>query len=88
MIKRHQFVLGPFSESKSLVSSIISTCAFLCFVQKGEWSAEKAFLDQQLSLLEQQSQDKARRLEDNISSLQTDRQRLQDTVVGSDCLDS
>lgn len=48
---------------------------------KGEWSAEKAFLDQQLSLLEQQSQDKARRLEDNISSLQTDRQRLQDTVA-------
>lgn len=48
---------------------------------RGEWVAEKAFLDQQLSLLEQQSQDKSRRLEDNLSTLQTDHHRLQDTLA-------
>uniref|UniRef100_A0A8C4NUS1 Golgin subfamily A member 1 n=1 Tax=Dicentrarchus labrax TaxID=13489 RepID=A0A8C4NUS1_DICLA len=54
---------------------------FVWFVQQGEWSAEKAFLDQQLCLLEQQSQEKASRLEESISSLQTERQMLQDRGV-------
>ncbi|XP_034396574.1 golgin subfamily A member 1 isoform X2 [Cyclopterus lumpus] len=43
---------------------------------QAEWSAEKAFLDQQVCLLEQQSQEKARRMEESITSLQTERQRL------------
>lgn len=51
---------------------------------QGEWSAEKAFLDQQVSLLEQQSQEKASRLEDSITSLQTERQMLQDRVADLD----
>lgn len=51
---------------------------------QGEWSAEKAFLDQQLSLLEKQSQEKASRLEESISSLQTERQTLLDRVAGLD----
>lgn len=48
---------------------------------KGEWVAEKAFLEQQLRLSEQQSQDKCRRLEENVSALETDNQKLQQTVV-------
>lgn len=48
---------------------------------RGEWVAEKAFLDQQLSLLEQRSQDKCKRLEENVSALETDNQRLQQAVV-------
>ncbi|XP_072288608.1 golgin subfamily A member 1 [Eucyclogobius newberryi] len=48
---------------------------------KGEWGAEKAFLDQQLSLVEQQSRDDARRLEENVGTLQTDKRRLQDSVA-------
>ncbi|XP_041855580.1 golgin subfamily A member 1 isoform X2 [Melanotaenia boesemani] len=48
---------------------------------QGEWSAEKAFLDQQLCLLEQQSQEKTSRLEESIASLQTDKQKLVDTVA-------
>ncbi|KAK7934006.1 hypothetical protein WMY93_004902 [Mugilogobius chulae] len=48
---------------------------------RGQWEAEKAFLDQQLSLLEQQSQDKSRRLEENVSTLQTDNRRLQESVT-------
>ncbi|XP_071337892.1 golgin subfamily A member 1 isoform X2 [Trachinotus anak] len=48
---------------------------------RGEWSAEKAFLDQQVSLLQQQSQENTSRLEERISSLQTDRQTLQDRVA-------
>ncbi|XP_073322117.1 golgin subfamily A member 1 isoform X4 [Pagrus major] len=51
---------------------------------QGEWSAEKAFLDQQVSLLEQQSQEKASRLEDSITSLQTERQMLEDRVADLD----
>ncbi|CAL1616509.1 unnamed protein product [Knipowitschia caucasica] len=47
---------------------------------RGEWGTEKAFLDQQLSLLEKQSQEKCRRLEENVSTLQTDNQRLQDSL--------
>ncbi|XP_037338916.1 golgin subfamily A member 1 isoform X2 [Pungitius pungitius] len=46
-----------------------------------EWSAEKAFLDQQVCLLQQQSQDKASRLEDSVSSLQAERQRLHDRLA-------
>lgn len=55
--------------------------SFFFFFQQGEWSAEKAFLDQQVSLLEQQSQEKASRLEDCISSLQKDKQTLQNRLV-------
>ncbi|XP_014897309.1 golgin subfamily A member 1 isoform X3 [Poecilia latipinna] len=51
---------------------------------QGEWSAEKAFLEQQLCLLEQQSEEKASRLEENISSLQTDKQSLLDRVADLD----
>uniref|UniRef100_A0A672HLN4 Golgin subfamily A member 1 n=1 Tax=Salarias fasciatus TaxID=181472 RepID=A0A672HLN4_SALFA len=50
---------------------------------QGEWSAEKAFLDQQLCLLEQQSQEKAGRLEDSIGSLETEKRTLADRVVRS-----
>lgn len=56
---------------------------YVCFGQQGEWSAEKAFLDQQVCLLERQNQEKASRLEQSITSLQTERQILQDRVVGS-----
>lgn len=56
---------------------------YVCFVQQGEWSAEKAFLDQQVCLLEQQSQERVSRLEESITSLQTERQMLQDRVVCS-----
>lgn len=56
---------------------------YVCFVQQGEWNAEKAFLDQQVCLLEQQNQEKASRLEESFTSLQTDRQMLQDRVVRS-----
>lgn len=49
--------------------------------QEGERSAEKAFLDQQLSLLEQQSQEKMSRLEDCVASLQKDKQTLQNRLV-------
>uniref|UniRef100_A0A672HLQ9 Golgin subfamily A member 1 n=1 Tax=Salarias fasciatus TaxID=181472 RepID=A0A672HLQ9_SALFA len=48
---------------------------------QGEWSAEKAFLDQQLCLLEQQSQEKAGRLEDSIGSLETEKRTLADRVA-------
>ncbi|KAM9359856.1 golgin subfamily A member 1 [Symphorus nematophorus] len=51
---------------------------------QGEWSAEKAFLDQQVCLLEQQSQEKASRLEESITSLQTERQTLQDRLADLD----
>ncbi|XP_070689379.1 golgin subfamily A member 1 isoform X2 [Pempheris klunzingeri] len=50
----------------------------------GEWSAEKAFLDQQVCLLEQQSHEKASRLEESITSLQAERQMLQDRVAALD----
>ncbi|XP_044054006.1 golgin subfamily A member 1 isoform X2 [Siniperca chuatsi] len=51
---------------------------------QGEWSAEKAFLDQQVCLLQQQSQEKASRLEESITSLHTERQMLQDRVADLD----
>ncbi|XP_008415581.1 golgin subfamily A member 1 isoform X3 [Poecilia reticulata] len=51
---------------------------------QGEWSAEKAFLEQQLCLLEQQSEERASRLEENISSLQTDKQSVLDRVADLD----
>ncbi|XP_029915645.1 golgin subfamily A member 1 isoform X2 [Myripristis murdjan] len=44
---------------------------------QAEWSAEKAFLDQQVCLLQQQSQERASRLEENITTSQTERQTLQ-----------
>ncbi|KAF3696277.1 Golgin subfamily A member 1 Golgin-97 [Channa argus] len=48
---------------------------------QGEWSAEKAFLDQEVCLLKQQSQEKASRLEESITSLHTEKQMLQDKVA-------
>ncbi|XP_054876501.1 golgin subfamily A member 1 isoform X1 [Poeciliopsis prolifica] len=51
---------------------------------QGEWSSEKAFLEQQLCLLEQQSVETSSRLEENISSLQTDKQSLLDRVADLD----
>lgn len=51
---------------------------------QGEWSAEKAFLDQQVCLLQQQSQEKASRLEESINSLQTERQMLHDRMTDLD----
>ncbi|XP_068590377.1 golgin subfamily A member 1 isoform X2 [Cebidichthys violaceus] len=51
---------------------------------QAEWSAEKAFLDQQVCLLQQQSQEKASRLEESITSLQTERQRLHDRMADLD----
>uniref|UniRef100_A0A3Q3NRJ5 Golgin subfamily A member 1 n=1 Tax=Labrus bergylta TaxID=56723 RepID=A0A3Q3NRJ5_9LABR len=45
-----------------------------------EWVAEKAFLDQQVCLLEQQNQEKSSRLEESITSLHTERQMLQDRL--------
>uniref|UniRef100_UPI003AB0143A golgin subfamily A member 1 n=1 Tax=Centroberyx gerrardi TaxID=166262 RepID=UPI003AB0143A len=47
---------------------------------QAEWSAEKAFLDQQVCLLQQQSQERASRLEESITTLQTERQTLQARV--------
>ncbi|KAM4577175.1 golgin subfamily A member 1 isoform 1-T1 [Odontesthes bonariensis] len=47
---------------------------------QGEWDAEKAFLDQQVCLLEQQSREKVGRLQESIGSLQTDKQTLADRV--------
>ncbi|XP_028433948.1 golgin subfamily A member 1 isoform X2 [Perca flavescens] len=52
--------------------------------QLGEWSAEKAFLDQQVCLLQQQSEEKTSRLEESITSLQTDRQMLHDRMADLD----
>uniref|UniRef100_A0A3P8T416 Golgin subfamily A member 1 n=1 Tax=Amphiprion percula TaxID=161767 RepID=A0A3P8T416_AMPPE len=46
-----------------------------------EWSEEKAFLDQQASLLQQQNQKNASQLEENITSLQTDKEKLLDSSV-------
>lgn len=59
---------------------------YVIIFQQGEWSAEKAFLDQQLCLLEQQSKVKVSRLEESVTSLQTDRQTLQDRLVCSSSL--
>lgn len=51
---------------------------------QGEWSAEKAFLDQQVCLLQQQSQEKVSCLEETITSLQTEKRTLQDAVADLD----
>uniref|UniRef100_A0A3Q3MUS7 Golgin subfamily A member 1 n=1 Tax=Mastacembelus armatus TaxID=205130 RepID=A0A3Q3MUS7_9TELE len=56
---------------------------YVCFIQEGERSAEKAFLEHQVSLLQQQNQEKISRLEESISSLQTEKQMLQDRMVCS-----
>uniref|UniRef100_A0A8C7ZI73 Golgin subfamily A member 1 n=1 Tax=Oryzias sinensis TaxID=183150 RepID=A0A8C7ZI73_9TELE len=48
---------------------------------QGEWNAEKAFLDQQVCLLQQQSRETVNRLEESIGSMQSDRQTLLDRVV-------
>ncbi|XP_061585678.1 golgin subfamily A member 1 isoform X2 [Cololabis saira] len=48
---------------------------------QGEWSAEKAFLDQQLCLLEQQHQETSTRLQETITALQTDKHTLLDRVA-------
>ncbi|XP_049620184.1 golgin subfamily A member 1 isoform X4 [Syngnathus scovelli] len=48
---------------------------------KGEWSANKAFLDQQICLLQRQSLEKTNRLEETITALQTDICRMQDTMA-------
>ncbi|XP_055360242.1 golgin subfamily A member 1 isoform X2 [Betta splendens] len=47
---------------------------------EGDWSSEKAFLDQQVCLLELQSKEKCSRLEESITSLQTDKQTLLDKM--------
>ncbi|XP_034728302.1 golgin subfamily A member 1 isoform X2 [Etheostoma cragini] len=52
--------------------------------QLGEWSAEKAFLEQQVCLLLQQSEEKTSRLEESLSSLQTERQMLHDRMADLD----
>ncbi|XP_077378925.1 golgin subfamily A member 1 isoform X1 [Festucalex cinctus] len=48
---------------------------------QGEWNAEKAFLDQQLCLLKQHNLEKQNRLEETITSLQTDKHAMQDTMA-------
>lgn len=48
---------------------------------RGVWSAEKAFLEQQVCLLQQQSEERAGRLEDSITSLEKDKLTLQDRVT-------
>ncbi|KAM3867774.1 golgin subfamily A member 1 [Diretmus argenteus] len=44
---------------------------------QAEWSAEKAFLDQQVCLLQQQSRDRASRLEETNAASQMERETLQ-----------
>uniref|UniRef100_A0A8C7ZCB3 Golgin subfamily A member 1 n=1 Tax=Oryzias sinensis TaxID=183150 RepID=A0A8C7ZCB3_9TELE len=51
---------------------------------QGEWNAEKAFLDQQVCLLQQQSRETVNRLEESIGSMQSDRQTLLDRVAHLD----
>ncbi|XP_077457841.1 golgin subfamily A member 1 isoform X1 [Stigmatopora argus] len=48
---------------------------------QGEWSAEKALLDQQLSLSMQQSVEQIKRLEDTITALHTEKCTMQNTMV-------
>uniref|UniRef100_A0A3Q3Q6P9 Golgin subfamily A member 1 n=1 Tax=Monopterus albus TaxID=43700 RepID=A0A3Q3Q6P9_MONAL len=67
--------------SESFVCICLIRHLSMRLIQQGEWSAEKAFLDQQVCLLQQQSQEKASRLEESIASLQTDKQMLEDRVV-------
>nr|XP_043873035.1 golgin subfamily A member 1 isoform X3 [Solea senegalensis] len=49
--------------------------------QRAVWSAEKAFLDQQVCLLQQQSEEKVARLEQSIVSLEKDKQTLRDRLA-------
>ncbi|XP_078808650.1 golgin subfamily A member 1 isoform X6 [Oryzias latipes] len=51
---------------------------------QGEWNAEKALLDQQVCLLQQQSRETVNRLEESIGSMQSDRQTLLDRVAHLD----
>ncbi|XP_015235419.1 PREDICTED: golgin subfamily A member 1 isoform X1 [Cyprinodon variegatus] len=51
---------------------------------QGEWSAEKAFLEQQVRLTEQQSVERVGRLEENVSSLHTEKLSLLDRVADLD----
>ncbi|KAK5931784.1 hypothetical protein CgunFtcFv8_003551 [Champsocephalus gunnari] len=51
---------------------------------QGKCNAEKAFLDQQVCLLQQQSEEKASRLQQSISSLQADRQLLHHRLADLD----
>uniref|UniRef100_A0A3P9L948 Golgin subfamily A member 1 n=1 Tax=Oryzias latipes TaxID=8090 RepID=A0A3P9L948_ORYLA len=51
---------------------------------QGEWNAEKAFLDQQVCLLQQQSRETVNRLEESIGSMQSDMQTLLDRVAHLD----
>ncbi|XP_054630704.1 golgin subfamily A member 1 isoform X2 [Dunckerocampus dactyliophorus] len=46
-----------------------------------KWSTEKAFLDQQLCLVQQQSQEKIKQLEESITAVQTDKHLMQDTMA-------
>ncbi|XP_074526214.1 golgin subfamily A member 1 isoform X2 [Halichoeres trimaculatus] len=48
---------------------------------EGEWSAEKAFHEQQVCLLKQQSEEQSSQLEGSIASLKTDKQTLQDRLA-------
>nr|XP_057927713.1 golgin subfamily A member 1 isoform X2 [Doryrhamphus excisus] len=49
--------------------------------QRVEWSTEKAFLDQQLCLVQQQSQAKIKQLEESLIALETDKHAMQDTMA-------
>uniref|UniRef100_A0A8D2ZE11 Golgin subfamily A member 1 n=1 Tax=Scophthalmus maximus TaxID=52904 RepID=A0A8D2ZE11_SCOMX len=71
------------SKVKHNFISTLKQHLFVCFVQRGVWSAEKAFLEQQVCLLQQQSEERAGRLEDSITSLEKDKLTLQDRVVRS-----
>ncbi|XP_038560247.1 golgin subfamily A member 1 isoform X1 [Micropterus salmoides] len=78
-----QQVLESSDRLKSSEQQITEKQQYMDKLQ-GEWSAEKAFLDQQVCLLQQQSQEKASRLEESITSLQTERQMLQERVADLD----
>ncbi|KAF0033360.1 hypothetical protein F2P81_013426 [Scophthalmus maximus] len=69
------------SKVKHNFISTLKQHLFVCFVQRGVWSAEKAFLEQQVCLLQQQSEERAGRLEDSITSLEKDKLTLQDRVT-------
>ncbi|XP_061753390.1 golgin subfamily A member 1 isoform X1 [Nerophis ophidion] len=47
-----------------------------------EWSADRASLDQQLCLVQQQSKEKLDQLEKNIAALQTKKHTMQETMAG------
>lgn len=67
---------------KSRETGLLYTCVYLFhFVQVKQWGSEKASLDQQLCLLEQQTQEEATQLQQSITNLQSERQILQGRVV-------